>query len=287
MKKMRPLEEYREKPGTVFWSDARQVLAYGDLLDPAGVIRVEEYAWKHGHANGWFGVYEVLCDIDELLQDIHGSLKPSDAAAACQDVAVAAEPPLLVREIRGQEAAKRAILVSVVSGVDSMEFCGTPGHGAGMLAEWTEALSAALNLRVPRVRIMPPCPCGGAADPRQSCECTSAQRRDFLKPGTSSVRIDVPPVPFRDLVNPAAAGKSFDELVEEGRRAVAAPRLPVSPEKSAILAQAYAEIGLSPRDVSVTNRLAEAAARIDGKRAVGEAEYAEALNYRLAAVVKI
>ena len=187
------------------------------------------------------------------------------------------EDPLVL--VKGQEAAKRAILVAAVQ-KHAVLMLGPPGCGKSMLA------AGCARLGVPALE-MRPCPCGNYTDPRAPCRCTPYQIKRHLDKHKRQfeqvdIHIEVPPVPMRQL-NSQLIGTGLAQM--ERQLAEATPIDQVAPDITnenclALLKIAGSELGLSADSVAKIRSVARSIAALASSRDIRQEHVAEAINYR-------
>lgn len=152
-----------------------------------------------------------------------------------------------------------------------------------------------------------PCPCGFLGDPRRECRCSPGEIRHYRSrlSGPLLDRIDlqleVPAVPFRDLVNDhsaepsarvrtrvvAARLRQADRLTGTGRRTnaeltPAEVRRACAPDAEGLrlLELAAMKLALSARAIHRIQRVARTIADLEGEDHVSARHLAEAVSYR-------
>jgi magnesium chelatase family protein len=171
------------------------------------------------------------------------------------------------------------------------------------------AMTLAYPARFLFVAAMNPCPCGHAGDPQRACSCapTAVQRYFTRISGPLLDRIDihlnVPPVVYGELTarDPGERSAVIRARVEAARsrqlerfrdvpglyaNAHMGPReiqrfVPVCPRTAQVLKGAVEKLGLSARAYHRILKLARTLADLAGADAVGPAEVAEAIQYRV------
>ena len=191
-----------------------------------------------------------------------------------------AEDPFVV--IKGQEAAKRAVIVAAAGG-HSLMFVGPPGSGKSMFC----AAAAKVGVTAFELRS---CPCGNFNDPRLPCKCTAHQidrywrakaRADVLASVDMMMTLTLPParkLESRQLGTTLAQVQ--DQLDRKGER----PNFDDTADETtrALLRVATDDYGLSPALVAKVKSIAESIAALMGEDQVRPAHIAEAFFYRAA-----
>lgn len=54
----------------MFWADCREDLEYDKFLNEKGCSALESYAYNRAHSDGYSEVYDALCDLISLAQDV-------------------------------------------------------------------------------------------------------------------------------------------------------------------------------------------------------------------------
>ena len=176
--------------------------------------------------------------------------------------------------IRGNEAAKRALLVAAAGG-HSILLTGGPGTGKTML----RALGAELGARESyEVR---PCPCGNAWSRNRACYCTveMIERHAATWPPTQ-IQVQTEHLTAGELERHAAGLTAADM-----RRQIAEIGPPLKSRRKSqavhdLLKSAIAELGLDGWQVATAWFVAQTIARLDRAAEVRSADLCEAINYR-------
>jgi len=183
--------------------------------------------------------------------------------------------------IKGQEHAKRALIVAGVQG-HSVAVYGPKGCGKSML------VLAGLSIGVP-VFELSACPCGNFTDPVRTCRCDSdtikehwqAQKKDIDK---CNIHIEVSSVPFNELAS-KRIGTTTKQAKEQIQRAktVWPPCRKIdkldNPSRL-VLKQATAELGLSTRTIKTIISVAASIAALAQSDEIRCDHICEAIHYR-------
>ena len=184
--------------------------------------------------------------------------------------------------IKGQEAAKRAALVSLV-GPHSITFYGPSGGGKSMLCE--ALASAGHNRNKYEFR---PCPCGNLTDPRKSCMCDKTDIVKHLQglhtEMATDICVEVPPIPVSYLFD-KQYGTTTTQIVDLAQRAKAVPPIQnplhaFNNDAQTIMKQAYSELGLSIHSAVKIASVADSIRRLSGELIIGATHVSEAILYR-------
>jgi predicted ATPase with chaperone activity len=171
-------------------------------------------------------------------------------------------------DIRGQEAAKRAMLIAIAGG-HSIALVGPRGCGKSMLRTAANTFAESpLDIR----------------EIRSTNAIAKEMFEAFERHAETDIHIEVPSVPFRELVA-KRAGTSSADFTRQIERMADAKKPPLPHELSetckTLMKQAYDELGLTPGSVAVVIRVANTIARLDGSSDIKEQHIAEAVQYRL------
>jgi len=214
----------------------------------------------------------------DRLHTLFGELKAELVRRAMADT----EDPFAV--IKGQEAAKRAVIVAAAGG-NSLLFVGPPGSGKSMFC----AAAAKVGVTAFELR---PCPCGTFNDPKLPCKCTAHQidrywraktRADLLSSVDMMVTLTLPPArelesrqlgttlaQVQDQVERKGGRPSFDDTADEATRT--------------LLRVATDDYGLSPALVAKAKSTAESIAALMQDDQVRPEHIAESFFYRPARI---
>jgi magnesium chelatase family protein len=212
-----------------------------------------------------------------------------------------------LRDIKGQESAKRALEIAAAGG-HHLLMIGSPGAGKSMLA-------ARLPSILPPLSPSEPCRCGHAYEPGYSCKrgridrCTSDYQARISGPLMDRIdlRIEVPAVTAADLILPPPAEGSAEVAARVAaardiqlKRYMAAglPQVRTNAEAPASVLETIAQpdaqglkllrdaaetMRLSARGYHRVLRVARTLADLDGAEKIGRLHLAEALSYRVLA----
>jgi len=192
------------------------------------------------------------------------------------------EDPFVV--IKGQEAAKRAVIVAAAGG-HSLLFVGPPGSGKSMFC----AAAAKVGVTAFELRS---CPCGNFNDPRLPCRCTAHQidrywrakaRADVLASVDMMMTLTLPPA--RELESRqlgTTLAQVQDQLERKGKR----PSFDDTADETTrtLLRVATDDHGLSPALVAKAKSITESIAALMGEDQVRAEHVAEAFFYRTARI---
>jgi|WetSurMetagenome_2_1015567.scaffolds.fasta_scaffold138668_2 predicted ATPase with chaperone activity len=186
--------------------------------------------------------------------------------------------------IKGQEAAKRAVIVAAAGG-HSLLFVGPQGSGKSLFS----AAAARVGVTAFELR---PCPCGKFNDPRLPCPCTSYQierywqakgRAELLAGVDMMMTLTLPSA--RDLESrqlKTSLAQARDQVGGTGSR----PRFNDTADELArrVLQVATDERGLAPSVVAKIKAVAESIASLAHEDVVRAEHVTEAMFYRPARV---
>lgn len=182
--------------------------------------------------------------------------------------------PIDLGDIKGQECAKRALLVAI-AGKHSILLFGSPGCGKSMLR------SVARQFGLPDTFEARRCPCGYWNDPRHDCRCTASQiQRHAAKLPAAEITVEVPPVPAREWQSNLRGSTSADwQRQLDGMCAVPSPDLDEMGRE--LLRTAASEYGMSGAVLDSILRVAATIAALDQSPQIAISHLAEAINYRV------
>ena len=184
-----------------------------------------------------------------------------------------ADHPIDLSDIKGQECAKRALLVAT-AGKHSILLLGSPGCGKSMLR------SVARQFGLLDTFEARSCPCGYANDPRHDCGCTASQLlRHLAKLPDTEIIVEVPPVPAREWQS-KMKGTSSADFQKQLNSIGAIPPLVLDDTGSQLLRTAASERGLSAAVLDRTMRIAATIAALDHSDQIRVSHVCEAINYR-------
>jgi len=157
------------------------------------------------------------------------------------------------------------------------------------------------------VAAMNPCPCGFLSDPKHACRCTATQIHRYRSKISGplldriDIHIEVPAVPYRDLMGKARAEPSaaIQKRVAVARRIQSRrfqrarifcnaqmgsrhirTHCPMNPDSRRLLETAVDKLGLSARAYNRILKIARTLADLTGREHIGADQIAEAIQYR-------
>lgn len=202
-------------------------------------------------------------ELAQLCRDVTEESRRRATATTCDDFAL----------IKGQEAAKRAILVAAAGG-HSISLIGPSGVGKTMLR------AAAVKLGVSISFESRCCPCGNYSVPRRSCGCSVEQIAATVSSlPVADIEIEVPPVPERVMAN-TQAGTTTERLAEQIELMAHHASLNLGVSGETLLRSAVSELGLDGRARETILRVARTIANLDDSPVIMPIHVAEAINYR-------
>lgn len=192
-------------------------------------------------------------------------------------VHVNAPDPFVI--IKGQESAKRAIIVAAVQ-KHSILFWGPHGCGKTMLRAAAERLGVVTHEALP-------CPCGYFTDPNAPCKCTAGRIQQYFKHHQAELRrtcnivLEVCPAPSREMLSPRN-GTSLADVMEQLNRCQGAkiPGKETADECSLrLMKQAMTELSLNER-VDIIWSIAGSIAALAGSPVLRSDHVCEAIMYQ-------
>jgi len=196
-------------------------------------------------------------------------------------------------EIKGQEAAKRALEISL-AGMQSLHIIGPPGNGKTMLRTAAFDMVEQVDDKQERKELLWhlqervfedwPCPCGYYGHSVIECTCTFEEIREFQKRWPkATMRIYTQHVSL-DKLWPEFEGEKNEAILNrilEARKMLKQEPLPgpMPDEAKALLKRAVDSLGLSARDFRKVHRIAHTIAALDGYRKILVVHIAEACQY--------
>jgi len=176
--------------------------------------------------------------------------------------------------IRGQEMAKRAVVVAAAGG-HSIHLVGPPNTSKTMLR------AVALELGLAETFESRPCPCGYATDPRRDCKCTARQiERQRARFPTADITIEVPPVPERELSS-KLQGTTLAEMRQQIGDMAQHKSVELDEPGRTLLKAAVSDLGLDAATRETVLRVARTIANLDGRENIEPSHVCEAINYRM------
>ena len=174
--------------------------------------------------------------------------------------------------IRGNEMAKRALLVAAAGG-HSLLFVGPPNCGKTMLR------AVALELGLGTTFEARPCPCGYRNDPRRDCNCRCRQIEGHLrKLPTADITIEVIQPPQRELNGRPGTGVA--EMKGQIARMTSHTDLTLDQDSANLLKAACSEYSIDPDGRNRIIAVARTVANLDRYERIEARHLCEAINYR-------
>lgn len=204
------------------------------------------------------------------------------------------ERMIFFKEIKGQEAAKRAIEIAL-AGSHSLLIIGPPGNGKTMLRQAAWDLVEAIKKDEDRKTLKAfierglthetwPCPCGYHGQLLQECICDVEAIREFQRgwPQTE-MRISTGQI-SADKMWPRTEGEENEPITERilNARGIIKknpmpPDMPI--DAKPLLKRALDTLGLTGRDYCRVHRIAQTIAALDDMTEIKVAHVAEAIQY--------
>lgn len=72
---MKPYEELKASLHREFWEHCREEFGYEKILNQPAIDALERKAWEEGHSGGYQEVYNILDDLNDLIQTVAKNLK--------------------------------------------------------------------------------------------------------------------------------------------------------------------------------------------------------------------
>jgi predicted ATPase with chaperone activity len=202
-------------------------------------------------------------DLAHLLRAVHAECARRAKAETADSCTI----------IKGQEAAKRAILVAA-AGNHSLLLVGSSGTGKTML----RAMAAELGLHETFEAWM--CKCGGCGDMLRTCNCTPWQMiavRSKWPP--CEITIEAPHVAEREM-HTSLRGTSTEDLRKQLEQRISSTSMLLDESMKRLLANAVAELGFDGHVRDSIIRVARTIANLEGSEVIGLPHLCEAINYR-------
>lgn len=215
-----------------------------------------------------------MFDLKALTQEQLETLWTQLSEERYQRALTAAPDPFVI--IKGQEAAKRALIVAA-AGKHPIMFWGPSGVGKSML------VAAAAKVGVEAFEMWG-CLCGCFGDPRQVCKCSQGDISEYWQSKTVlldhvDIVCEVPPVP-EYVMQQSRSGTSLKDVQEQLSRFKPLQSLELDECASMLLKQAVSELGLPIKRRVKAISVAASIAGLNGRTCIGFEAICEALMYR-------
>lgn len=193
-------------------------------------------------------------------------------------------------EIRGLEAAKRAMLIAL-SGLHSVALIGPHGNGKTLLIKSAQKVAKGLSMEVEKFHELT------TADLKKFLDNEDSDAGDDMEPLVRAhIHVEVSPLSFRDLTGRSKGTDSAtierklkdvaiwrDDKMDPRRMERLRHGLDMSLSEDVLLLgkQAYEEMGMTPRSFHIAVRVARTIADLEEFEKIQAVHFAEAIQYRL------
>ncbi|MFQ5834370.1 MAG: ATP-binding protein [bacterium] len=211
------------------------------------------------------------------------------------------------KDIKGQEAAKRAVTVAL-AGEHNVLLYGCYGTGktmfleaikdSGLLPDTCEVIDNVDRLSTAKIRELEEkyfvattktCPCGYYRHLHKSCQCTPAKFSKFYTHLKESgflewvdIFIELPPLRYYDMVREdKSETNSTKYIVDYANNISFYKSLDIHKEVNYLLEQGLKELGWGMREYTKIKKISRTVANLDGKELIGAEHISEAIQYRM------